>query len=143
VARDETARTATMLAASPLFASLSERQLRRLVRSAKERSYSAGQAIVREGDDGIGFFLILEGEVEVRKRDRTLATLSAGNFFGEMALFERQPRNADVVASKPSRCLVLSSWEFWGFVNDQPKVMRSLMAEMVRRLRAAGAPLTE
>jgi CRP/FNR family cyclic AMP-dependent transcriptional regulator len=137
------ARTARMLAAAPLFSGLSERALRRLVRSAKERTYSAGQAIVREGDDGIGFFLIVDGEVEVRKGEQRKATLRSGDFFGEMALFDRQPRTADVVAARPTRCLVLSTWEFWGFMDDEPKVMRSLMQEMVRRLRAAGAPLSE
>jgi CRP/FNR family cyclic AMP-dependent transcriptional regulator len=132
-----------MLGAVPLFATLSDRQRKTLAETGKERSYSAGASIVKRGDKGVGFYLVLEGKADVRKENRSVAVLGPGQFFGEMALFDEQPRTADVVAETPTRCLVLSSWEFWGALSKEPEVLRSLMQEMVRRLRAPVPTLSE
>ena len=132
-----------MLAAVPMFQSMSPRQLRRLVQSAKERKFPEGEFVVNRGDMGIGFYLILEGEVQVRKGHRTLATLGPGQFFGEMALIDKQPRSADVLTMKPTRCLILSQWEFWGYVADTPQVLRGILVEMARRLRETDLALSE
>jgi CRP/FNR family transcriptional regulator, cyclic AMP receptor protein len=132
-----------MLSSVPLFSSLSERQRKTLAETGKERSYPTGASIVKRGDKGIGFYLVLEGKADVRKENKSVAVLGPGQFFGEMALFDEQPRTADVVAETPTRCLVLSSWEFWGALSKEPEVLRSLMQEMVRRLRAPVPTLSE
>ena len=133
----------TMLGSVPLFSSLTTRQRKSIADSGKERSYPAGASIVKLGDKGVGFYLVLEGKANVRKENRSLATLGPGQFFGEMALFDEQPRTADVVAESPTRVLVLSSWEFWGALSKEPEVLRALMQEMVRRLRAPVPTLSE
>ncbi|MCI4350689.1 MAG: cyclic nucleotide-binding domain-containing protein [Thermoplasmata archaeon] len=132
-----------MLGSVPLFSSLSERQRKTLAETGKERSYAAGASIVKRGDKGVGFYLVLDGKADVRKDNKSVAALGPGQFFGEMALFDEQPRTADVVAEIPTRCLVLSSWEFWGALSKEPEVLRSLMQEMVRRLRAPVPTLSE
>lgn len=131
------------LATIPLFQSLTEGQLRRLAKTGAHNEYREGATVVKRGDRGIGLFLLLAGEVAVRRGSRTLAVLGPGEFFGEMALLEQEPRSADVVATKPTRVFVLSSWEFWGFVADKPAVIRALFAEMARRLRKTNQMLSE
>jgi CRP/FNR family transcriptional regulator, cyclic AMP receptor protein len=132
-----------MLGSVPLFSSLTTRQRKSIADSGKERSYPAGASIVKLGEKGVGFYLVLEGKANVRKENRSVAALGPGQFFGEMALFDEQPRTADVIAESPTRCLVLSSWEFWGALSKEPEVLRALMQEMVRRLRAPVATLSE
>lgn len=132
-----------MLQNVPIFSELTDRQLRKLARDAKERSFEPGDVVVRQGEVGIGFYLVLEGQVEVRRKSRKLATLGPGECFGEMALFDDEPRSADVVAATPSRCLVLSKWEFWGFANAEPKVLRGILQQIARRLRATDQSLSE
>lgn len=123
-----------MLERVPIFSSLTSRQLKRLAKDAQERTFAAGVSVVKQGEKGVAFYLLLEGRVDVSRRGRRLATLGPGQFFGEMALFEEQPRSADVVASEPTRCLVLSKWEFWGFAMGEPRVLRSILEEMAHRL---------
>ncbi len=127
----------------PIFSGLSPKQLASLARDGKERTYAAGAVVVKEGDEGLGFYLILDGRVEVRRKSRKLASLGPGQFFGEMALFTNQVRSADVVASEPARCLVLSRWEFWGSVMDQPRVLRTIIEEIARRLSETNKSLSE
>jgi CRP-like cAMP-binding protein len=137
------AESLAMLAAVPLFAPLNKKQLRTLAESAKERSFRAGDAIVTKGEKGIGFYLILSGQARVERAGTAVATLGPGQFFGEMALLDDQPRTADVRAVGPAKCLVLSSWEFWAAVGDEPEVLRTLLKETVRRLRTGPASLSE
>lgn len=127
--------TLSLLARVPLFSSLDPKQLRTILRSAKERLYPAGASIVQRGDRGIGFYLVLGGSVEVQRNGKAVARLGPGQFFGEMALFDDQPRTADVVAEKGARCLVLSPWEFWSTVGQEPDALKRLLRETVRRLR--------
>jgi CRP/FNR family transcriptional regulator, cyclic AMP receptor protein len=136
-------RTAVMnlLGAVPVFSSLSKKQLQSLASSVAERSYNPGDVIVSEGDKGLGFYLIGEGQVTVEKAGKAVATLGTGKFFGEMALLDEQPRTASVKAVSRTRCFVLSPWEFWGSVGKDPEALRALLRETVRRLRqAAPAP---
>jgi len=99
--------------------------------------YDAGKTIVGEGGAGIGFYLVLEGRVEVRKGEKVLATLEKGQFFGEMSVIDGQPRSADVVAVSPTKCWVLVSWSFAGLLKGHPEIALPMLKELVRRLRAA------
>jgi len=139
----ESAQTQAMLASVPLFSGLTKAQLRYVVQSAQERTFAPGEAIVRQGDKGIGFYLILAGKAQVERHGKPVASLGPGQFFGEMALVDDQPRTADVKASAPVRCLVLSSWEFWSAVGKEPEVLRTLFKETVRRMGADRSGLTE
>ncbi len=127
----------------PLFSHLSSKDLKTVARSGLVRSYAPGGKIVTKGEKGLGFFLVLDGRVEVQKDGKSVASLGPGNFFGEMALFEEMPRTADVVATAPSKCLVLSRWDFWGSMSREPEVLRGLMAELARRLQETSKGLSE
>ena len=123
---------------SSLLASLSERELKRLAGSVLVREIAKDSVIVRRGEKGIGFYVVLSGGVQIRKGSRTVARLGAGDYFGELALFDNRPRSADVVATEPTAVAVLSRWEFWGWGEDRPEVLRTILQEMARRLEETG-----
>ena len=126
-----------------ILGALSQSELRTLAKWAEVVAYDEGETVVKRGDKGNGLYLILEGSAEVRHDGRSLARLEAGQFFGEMSLFDDQPRSADVVTLSPSKMAVLQKWEFWGYAASQPGVVLSILAEMSRRLRAADQALAE
>lgn len=127
--------TVDLLKTVPLFSSLDKKHIQTLAVSAAQLTFKAGDVIVTEGQKGIGFYLVADGEVTIEKGGRTVATMGPGKYFGEMAILDQQPRTASVKATRPTRCLVLSPWEFWGTVSDDPVVLRALLLETVRRLR--------
>ena len=132
-----------MLQKAPLWSGLTEKELKVIARSFKELKYESGDVIVRKGEAGIGFYLIAEGTVEVRSDGRVLSKLGPGQFFGEMALLDAQPRSADVVALEPSRCLALSSWSFKSILSEHPKMAVKLLQESARRSRTNTQNLSE
>lgn len=134
-AKDELKGIVAGFASAPLFAGLAGRQLKALAKFAKVRDIDPDTFVVKHGEKGIGFYLILEGHVQVRRAGRTLARLGPGEFFGELALFDDRTRSADVVTVEPTRVVVLSRWEFWGFANENPTVLRTILQEMSRRLQ--------
>jgi CRP-like cAMP-binding protein len=132
-----------MLAAVPLFRDLPKRTLERLDRIAVNRSFSEGEAIVKEGDEGVGFFLILEGQVDVTRGDAKLNTLHNGDFFGEMALLDNHRRSATVTATKPTTCMGLSRWDFVAELRSNPDLAVEMLQVMSRRLRELDARVSE
>ncbi|MGA8543569.1 MAG: cyclic nucleotide-binding domain-containing protein [Thermoplasmata archaeon] len=123
---------------SPMLAQLADRHLKRLAHYAKVRDIPAGTTVVKRGEKGIGFYVILDGRVQVKKGSTNIARLGPGDFFGEMALYDDRPRSADVVTTEPTTVVVLSRWEFWGFATDRPEVLKVILAEMARRLEQTG-----
>ncbi len=127
----------TALGKVPFFSGLSKKLLKTIVNSGREVSFKEGSTIVRQGGMGVGFFLILDGQVEVKKGGKVLAELSPGQFFGEMSLIDDQPRSADVVATAPTRCFGLTSWSFSGILKSNPEMAMPILQEVVKRLRTA------
>jgi CRP-like cAMP-binding protein len=116
----------------PLFSDLNQRQLRRLRRFFKERSFRPGAAIVREGEmSGVDFFVILEGQAAVTVEGRQVGRLGPGDHFGELALIGERVRLSTVTASTPMRCLVMASWHFRKFVNSNHDVAWKLLQNLV------------
>ncbi len=106
-------------------------------------AFQPGDTIVKEGESGLGFYLILEGKALVKRKGRTLTRLGRGSFFGEMSLLDDQPRSADVVAEEATKCRVLLRWNFWSIVSKNQKITRALLQEMARRLRASDKAMSE
>jgi len=119
-----------------LWGGLGEEDRESIVTLYKERSFGAGDKIVEKGEKGTGFYLILEGSVEIKSGSNTLAKLGTGQFFGEMSLLDGEPRSADVVASEATRCLVLNEQELNEIIDSNPKIAREMLREVTRRLRA-------
>ena len=120
-----------------LFSGLDKKLHKAIAERGKELSYKSGDTIVRQGDMGLGFYLLLDGKVEIRKGERLLATLSKGQFFGEMSLIDEAPRMADVVAVQPTRCFALMPWAFTSLVKKNPEVAIGMLKELAKRLRTA------
>jgi CRP/FNR family transcriptional regulator, cyclic AMP receptor protein len=131
------------LGSVPLFAGLKPKQLKSILVSGKQKAYQEGDVIVREGEMGVAFYLILEGAVEVRQKRRTLAKLGSGNFFGEMSLLDSDPRSSDVVATAPTTCLVLSSWDFQASVKSNNEIAMNLLKTLIHRLRESDKALSD
>ena len=140
--KDESA--SSYLKDATIFSVLSDKELSAILRTAKERSFDAGSKIVEEGSLGIGFYLILAGQVEVRRGVHVLARLGAGQFFGELALLHGDlPRSADVVALEETRCLVLPRWDLLALIKTHPELALRMLAELARRLQETDQALSE
>jgi CRP-like cAMP-binding protein len=119
----------------PLFSDISERQLRRLARSSRERTLRAGTSMVRQGEmSGIDFFVIADGEATVTVDGMAVGSLGPGDHFGELGLIAEVERSATVTAATPLRVLVIRSWDFRRFVKDNPDVAWKLLQHLVRAL---------
>ena len=120
-----------------LFSGLDGRELDSIASSFKERSYSEGETIAREGSGGIGFFVIEEGRAKVTREGQDLATLGPGDYFGEVALIDEGARTASVTAETDLRCYGLTSWEFRPLVETNSSIAWKLLQAMARMLRDA------
>jgi CRP-like cAMP-binding protein len=119
----------------PIFADLSERELRKILKATEEYSYPAGAVIVAEGSRSEQLFLILKGTVKVRRGGRTVAKMGSGDFFGEIALIDGLPRTASVVADTSVRCRVLLRKEFFEIVDATPQIAWRVLGTLATRLR--------
>jgi signal transduction histidine kinase len=131
----------------PLFADLSEEDLERLYRMAETVSIPAGQLVLREGDSGDSLFVVLDGELEVTKRqgsqDVLLALYKPGQFFGEMALLEQAPRSASVRTLQVSRLLVVSQVAFQTLLSCSPSAPLKILHTVTSRLRSTESALIQ
>ena len=125
------------LAKVPLFSGLSQKELDAIVRASKEVDHRPGHVIAREGDRGIGFFLVLDGEAKVSRGGKGLAKLKAGDFFGEISLLDRGPRTATVTATTEIRLLGVTAWVFRGILTEYPSIAMKLLEVVAARLRQA------
>ena len=124
------------LAQVSLFSALSNKELQKIAKASDEVEVSAGKTLVEEGAVGHEFFLILEGEAAVKRGGRKV-TLGPGQYFGELALLDRKPRSASVVAETDMKLLVIGQREFSGVIDEVPGLSHKLLAAMATRLREA------
>src|SRR5579871_3680824 len=122
-----------------LFSAFNKKELGLISRASDEVSVPPGKELVRQGSPGHEFFLILEGECSVRRDGRHVATLKDGDYFGELALLDRGPRNATVVAETPAKLLVLGQREFNGVLDEVPVLAHKMLSIMATRVREADA----
>jgi CRP/FNR family transcriptional regulator, cyclic AMP receptor protein len=118
----------------PLFAGLSKKQLGEIARIADELDLPAGKVLIREGERGREFFVLLEGDAEVRRKGRKLGTSHGGDFFGEIALVSDRPRTATVTATTPLRVLVVTDRAFRELLHDMPQIAVKVLSALAERV---------
>ena len=121
------------LEAVPLFAGCSDRQLRVVASSGKLLSRNAETTIVKKGASGVAFFVILSGMADVLRDAESVARLMPGDFFGEMALFSDEPRNAEVRAISNVELFTFTRWTFKSMVVTNPHISYVLMKTIAAR----------
>jgi CRP/FNR family cyclic AMP-dependent transcriptional regulator len=126
----------------PLFSDLAEAELSRFAEVTREREYPKNSVILFEDDPGDALYIVSSGQVKVvligeDGREVILSVLGDGDFFGEMALIDDEPRSAHVIAMRDSQLLVLRRDDFQAQLVAQPKIGLKLLRVLVQRLRRA------
>ena len=126
----------------PLFADLSELEIARIAEVARERTYLKNSVILFEDDPGDALYVVETGSVKVvligeDGREVILSVLDEGDFFGEMALIDDEPRSAHVIAMEDAVMLVLRREDFFHRLREAPTIALGLLKTLTRRLREA------
>ena len=130
-------RRAELLAGCPLFKGIDATGLAGLADVATPVDFPPGHVIARQGDIGTGFFVVISGAVRVVRDGELVARLGPGEFFGELSILDRMPRNASVLAEVPTTCLALASWDFEKVLLEQPALTLTILRGVATRLRDA------
>src|SRR5262245_58536591 len=116
--------TFELLRTVPLLSVLDPAELERLAGLAIELDYADGEALMRQGEPGDRFFLIVSGGVTVERNGRAIARRGPGDHLGEISLLDGRPRTATVVADGPVQVIVLDRRDFDRLLAEQPAVAR-------------------
>jgi CRP-like cAMP-binding protein len=125
------------LARLALFSGLERAELDALTAMTGEAEFDEGDWIVRRGQDDVGLYMIVDGEIGVVFDGEELAVLSRGSFFGEISVLLGEPAVADILARKPTRCLFVPSAGVEDFLLRFPRVMLHMLQTEARRLKTA------
>ena len=133
-----------MLNVIPLFSNLSPAQLDNIGAQMTLRTVEKGEVILRQGEVAETIFIIIAGKVKVyisdepdTHREVIVSTLGAGDFFGEISLFDQEPRTANVAALERTHVQSLSYETFQRVIEQSPDIARKMMSAMAARLRHA------
>ena len=121
----------------PLFSSLGKKELQTLANSMKERIFDPGDTISKEGQSGVGFFIIEDGEASVTVGGDELRTLGSGDYFGEVALIDDGARTATITAKTELKTYGITSWEFRPLIEQNAELAWKMLQTMAKRLRDA------
>jgi pyruvate,water dikinase len=121
----------------PLFANMSPRDIEGIAALFKERRFAPGETITKEGTGGAAFFVIDSGEATVSVGGRPRATLTKGDYFGEIALIDEGARSATITADTDLVCYGLTYWEFRPLVQHNATIAWNLLQTLAKRLRTA------
>jgi len=124
-----------LLKSTPLLAELNRHELEEVGRLADEVDVPAGRVLMREGDSGQEFFVIIDGQVRIERGGNVLRTLGPGDFFGEVALLSEGPRTATATTETPAQMLVLAHREFHSLMSQFPSIQTSVLNCLATRLR--------
>ena len=117
----------------PLFANCSKAELGSIALLADELDLPEGKVVTTEGDPGREFFVLVEGTADVRRKGRKVNAMSAGDFFGEIALVSNRPRTATVTATSPLHVLVVTDRAFRELMRKMPSIQSKVLAVLAER----------
>jgi len=120
----------------PLFSHCTKKELAAIVAQADELALPEGRALVREGERGREFIVIVDGSADVHRNGRRINQLGSGDFVGEIALLSDAPRTATVTTTSQSRVLVLTDRAFKHVTTELPSVLTKLLTALSERLHA-------
>lgn len=125
-----------LLGGVPLFAGCSKSELRWIAGITTEEAFAAGAEVITEGELGWDFFVIVEGQADVRRKRRKVGTMGPGDFFGEIALVADTPRTATIVATTDLLALSITDVDFRELVLDQPSIAQKVLRSLGERIAA-------
>jgi len=131
------------LARVDLFAGLDKKDVQVLTNACQERTYKAGSTLIKQGDTGVGLYVIISGTVRITqannpdKAEVDLGTAGPGSVLGEMSLLDDLPRSATVTAVTDVTALLLPVWEFRTTLRTHPDIALRLLSVLSHRLRKA------
>ena len=117
------------LTAIPIFSNLGHEEAKRLAAFATETSIAKGQILMKQGDYSTELIAIEEGSADVLRDGKRIASVGQGDLIGEMGLFSRRPRSADVIATSPMRVLKLTHWEVRRMSDETIDRIKQIIAE--------------
>src|SRR5439155_7619892 len=127
--------TLEMLSCVDLYEGLSRKELQEIEKSAREVNFPEGAKIVTQGNEGIGFHMVIKGRARVIVNGRKRDTIGPGGFFGELSLIDRGPRTATVTAETAVTTLSVAQWQFLPMIEKNPSIARKILLELTKRLR--------
>jgi CRP-like cAMP-binding protein len=125
----------SLLKGVPLFAACGPGSLQSIASLADEIDVPGGKVLIREGETGDAFYLVVDGSLRVERDGAVVDTLRSGDFFGEMAIVAHGPRTATVTAERMSRLLVIGHREFHSLLDQQPAIRNDVMSALAQRVR--------
>ena len=120
----------------PLLSELGGREIQEVGRLAEEIDVASGKVLMREGDIGQEFYVIVDGTVRIDRGGKTVKTLSSGDFFGEIALVDGGPRTATATTESPSKLLVVGHREFNSLMDAYPSIQSCVFRALGSRIRS-------
>ena len=123
-----------LLRSIPLFSGCSKRELEQIGAIADETAVPAGQTLIEQGRPAHEFFALIDGTADVRRNGRKIATMSGGDFFGEIALIAKAPRTATVTTTSSARLLVIRGRDFERVLGEAPSIAVKILRELGGRL---------
>ena len=124
----------------PLFADLDAVEIQQIARLFKQRRFTAGETIIKEGSGGAAFFIIESGEATVSIGGQPRSTLKGGDYFGEIALIDEGTRMATITAATGMNCYGVTFWDFRPLVESNGVIGWKLLQRLARLLREARSP---
>ena len=118
----------------PLFASASKQGLAEIASIADEIDLPEGKTLITEGDTGREFFVLIDGSAEVARGGKKVASIGPGDFFGEIALITKTPRNATITTTSPVRALVITDRAFRQLLDRAPQIQIGVLTALAERL---------
>ena len=119
---------------APLFGNASKKELEAIAGIADEIDLPKGKTLIKEGERGREFFVLLEGEADVTKHGEHINTMKKGDFFGEIALVTKMPRTATVTATSDVDVLVITEHDFDGLMKRSPEIGRCIAEALAERV---------
>jgi CRP-like cAMP-binding protein len=127
----------------PIFNELRDDFLVRLASIMDELSFPSNHIIFIEGQEGRSLYILVSGRVSVHSRGQELAQLEEGTCFGEMSLFDAEPRSASITTLHPCSCLVLTQQQLYEAIDETPGIAINIIRLLSRRIRELNQELNE